>query len=339
MWREATALPNADVESRLVSAAWGETALTADLDPDDALDAFAACLDANAALAGRGAARSDVEGRLARWNGLAGSAAVAAVRAGRPGRALEMLEYGRTLMWNRLLDDRSELDGLRLVEPALADEVEMLRAELDVAHAGGAGGQVDAAERIAVLDRRWDALVERVRAAGVHRLHAAARADPAAATDLARAGRRAHATSHGSHALVVRPAGVQVIELPGLSARPWRGRRRTWTRCTASRRTRRPCTRCTHGCGTCSRSPYWPRLDPCRGCGGARPACSVFCPCTPPRAPGATCRAPCSAGWCRRTRHRCGRFPPTTGHRFRTSSRPAVGCCSSAWAGLRRTAS
>jgi hypothetical protein len=82
-------------------------------------------------LAWRGIRRDDQEHLLARWGGLAGDAAAAAVRAGHRGRAAELLEHGRGILWAQLLDARTDLARLAAAAPGLAARMDGVRAELD----------------------------------------------------------------------------------------------------------------------------------------------------------------------------------------------------------------
>lgn len=82
-------------------------------------------------VADRGLARGDQEGQLRDWPYLAAAAAAAAVRAGSPELAVELLERGRSVLWNQLLDTSSDLSRLEAAHPEMADEFRQLRGQLN----------------------------------------------------------------------------------------------------------------------------------------------------------------------------------------------------------------
>ncbi|MFH0173790.1 tetratricopeptide repeat protein [Streptomyces cacaoi] len=82
-----------------------------------------------ATLAWRGLDRFSQEEALSGWADLTADAVACGVAAGRTGTALELLESGRTVLWNnRLLPD---LDRLAATAPALALRLREIRTELD----------------------------------------------------------------------------------------------------------------------------------------------------------------------------------------------------------------
>lgn len=99
-------------------------------DPTGAVSAYRVALAALPRYAWHGTfweARAD---RLA-GRTLGADAAAAALAAGDPATALELLERGRGLMWQQLLDVRNEQRRLREAHPALAGRLAALAAVLD----------------------------------------------------------------------------------------------------------------------------------------------------------------------------------------------------------------
>ncbi|KAI0319870.1 CHAT domain-containing protein [Amylostereum chailletii] len=100
------------------------------------------------------------------------AAAAAAITAGDLARALEWLEQGRCIVWGQTLQLRTPLDDLRDVDSTLADELELVSHELEVA---GTAGSIepdrsenqtfseDGAQRHRRLAERYEDLVERAR--------------------------------------------------------------------------------------------------------------------------------------------------------------------------------
>jgi hypothetical protein len=68
---------------------------------------------------------------LGRWAELPVDAAAAQLRVGRPERAIELLEHGRTVMWSRRMDLwNAPLDEIGADHPELRKQIEIIRAEL-----------------------------------------------------------------------------------------------------------------------------------------------------------------------------------------------------------------
>ena len=65
-----------------------------------------------------------------------------AVRAGHRGRAAELLEQGRGILWSQLLDGRTDLARLAAAAPRLAERMDDVRRRLDEAVPGSATGAV-----------------------------------------------------------------------------------------------------------------------------------------------------------------------------------------------------
>ncbi|GHG02457.1 MULTISPECIES: CHAT domain-containing protein [Amycolatopsis] len=99
-------------------------------------------------LVWRGLSATDRGRLVSQWPGLAGDAAAAALAAGRPERAVELLEHGRSLWWSQVLDRRTDLTGLRAAHPELAARLSAV--------------DLDAPDRRAAA-AEWDAAVAEVR--------------------------------------------------------------------------------------------------------------------------------------------------------------------------------
>lgn len=81
-------------------------------------------------VAWHGVERDSRERRLTMWDGLARSAAAAALAAGDPGRAVELLEQGRSVLWSQALQTRDDLSVLRERDPELHDRLRAVAAML-----------------------------------------------------------------------------------------------------------------------------------------------------------------------------------------------------------------
>ncbi|WDZ83950.1 CHAT domain-containing protein [Micromonospora cathayae] len=135
MWRSSSASRVGAIQIRMTAArSWAQAAAEAD-DAELALEAYGRAVGLLPLLAWRGLDRAVQENRLAAVTGLAGDAAAWAVAAGRPERAVELLEQGRQVLWSQALQTRSDLSELAAVAPALADELDRARRELDGAEA------------------------------------------------------------------------------------------------------------------------------------------------------------------------------------------------------------
>ncbi|MFF1322396.1 CHAT domain-containing protein [Streptomyces chartreusis] len=168
----------------------------------------------------RGLPRADREARLARWSGLASQAAECAIRAGQPGRAVEFLEQGRSILWSQTLQTRDEAAPLDAQAPELAARLREVGAALEAAGAEEPAGQdMVGIDRLVALGRTWDGLVEEARAAlggkdpfarpAYPDLAGLAGTDPVVIVNVA---------TDRCDALVLRPGEPLVIPLPGLTA-------------------------------------------------------------------------------------------------------------------------
>ncbi len=148
--------------------AWGDTAATAG-DAADAAAGFATAVALLPVLAWRGLDRAVREQHLWRWSGLASDACAWTLRVGDPRRAVELLEQGRSITWNQVVQTRADLTAARTAAPELVARLDELRAALD---APAPVTDLDAPtvldrERIVQAQRRlaeeWDEIVDRIR--------------------------------------------------------------------------------------------------------------------------------------------------------------------------------
>ncbi|MCQ4080932.1 CHAT domain-containing protein [Streptomyces sp. RB6PN25] len=230
--RRAAQSPVTPVMTRLLAArAWGEAAAKAGRNAD-ALEGYAYAVGLLPRTAPRGLGRADQEERLQASSGLASDAAAMALRAGDPGRALALLEEGRGVLLAQGLDNHGEVSRLRDLAPALAGEFERIRDQLSVAPQPaaalvtdpGSPGPLAGAPGLATevrhaLARRWDQLIEEIRALpglsdflrppDLPELLTAAAEGPVVVVNV---------STYRSDALVVTAdAGIEVVPLPGLS--------------------------------------------------------------------------------------------------------------------------
>ncbi len=232
--RRAAENPVAPVMTRLLAGrAWGGAAARAGRD-GDALDGYAYAVGLLPRIAPRSLGRVDQEERLQAGPGLASDAAALALRAGDPGRALTLLEQGRGVLLAQGLDSRGQVSRVRDLAPALADEFERIRDRLSAPRqpppalwtepgtpglpADGLGAAPTTEARHA-LARRWDELVEEIRALpglgdflrapGLPELLSAAAEGPVVVVNV---------SEYRSDALVVTAdGGIEVVPLPGLT--------------------------------------------------------------------------------------------------------------------------
>ncbi|WP_328484932.1 CHAT domain-containing protein [Streptomyces zaomyceticus] len=119
-------------------------------------------------MAWRGVVHHDHRNLLVPLKELAVDAAAAAIHAGRPERAVELLEQGRTVMWSQLLDLRTtELSRLRAHDPSTFARLDEIRKELDTPHPTDGEKNPERAERYTALAREWES---RTRETGLQRL-------------------------------------------------------------------------------------------------------------------------------------------------------------------------
>jgi tetratricopeptide (TPR) repeat protein len=115
-------------------------------------------------LAWRGLQRHDQERQLVDLVGVARHAAATALSAGRPERAVELLEQGRSVLWSQVLDLRTDFMSLRDLRPDLAQCLDDLREGLEQSLTED---DVDstpmARDRRMMLAREWDETVAKIR--------------------------------------------------------------------------------------------------------------------------------------------------------------------------------
>ncbi|KAF7340358.1 CHAT domain-containing protein [Mycena venus] len=97
------------------------------------LEAFQVALNLLPEVAWLGLSISDRHHQIMRAGLLVGDAAWTAISAGKPERAVEWLEQGRSIIWGQLLSLRTPVDALRQEWPDLADELISLSGQLDEA--------------------------------------------------------------------------------------------------------------------------------------------------------------------------------------------------------------
>jgi hypothetical protein len=235
-WRHASGVETATPRVRLTAAhRWGAVAADADR-RQDAVEGFEVAVGLLPAVAWHGLDRITREEQLAQWAGLASDAAACAVLDGRPGLAVELLEQGRSVLWNQSLNLRTDLTRLTAAAPDLAGRLESIRAVLDtpipdtfatVDEPAGETVEGGAARSRAALDlrrrlaREWDQILARVRALNGEfeyflaptpyvELAAAVVDGPVVMVNTSRL---------GCHALIVDASSEQarVVDLPNLS--------------------------------------------------------------------------------------------------------------------------
>lgn len=129
--REAAADSIAAPTTRALAAtAWADWARL-DGDAQAAVAGFSAAVELLSLVAWSGLDPAAQERHLGRWRELARAAAATCADAGVPARGVELLEQGRAVMWNQLLDRRGDFDALKAREPALADRLDQVRTALD----------------------------------------------------------------------------------------------------------------------------------------------------------------------------------------------------------------
>ncbi|MEV5105533.1 CHAT domain-containing protein [Streptomyces massasporeus] len=141
--RETAQAVFAHAATRIRAAHRWAALCAAEGDEEEALTAWETLLDLFDVAAWRGKPRHDQEESLAEHQGVAGRAAAYAVSVGRPDRAVELLERGRSVLWNQVLERRSDVPG------SLNERLRTIAQSLQN------GGSVDELVR---LGRDWDRL-------------------------------------------------------------------------------------------------------------------------------------------------------------------------------------
>jgi tetratricopeptide (TPR) repeat protein len=120
--REATDVSAAPAAVRgLAARQWGRSAVKAH-DWDQAIRGYETAVELLDLAAPWALERIDQEVGLSAFAGLGSEAAAACVQAGQRGRAVELFEHARAILFTRLLDARSDLDDLAEIHPELAAE-------------------------------------------------------------------------------------------------------------------------------------------------------------------------------------------------------------------------
>jgi tetratricopeptide (TPR) repeat protein len=233
-WHRASEMSAGAPETRLAAAmSWGNEAAAAGL-AHEAAEGYRAAVRILPLLAWHGLNRATREEHLAKWAGVAVDAAACAVIDGRPELAMELLEQGRSVLWNQALNLRGDLSGLAERAPALAERLDRIRKVLDSPLSspailpepprGGitAAGRAlqDAAEVRRRMAREWDDVLSQVRALPgfEHFLAGIPYADLAAAGDDGPVV-IVNASRYGCHALITGAdrERIQVVSLPDLA--------------------------------------------------------------------------------------------------------------------------
>jgi tetratricopeptide (TPR) repeat protein len=96
---------------------------------------------------------------------MARHAAAIAISFGQYDTALEWLEQGRSIVWNQILQLRTPVDELRIVNSGLADRLVRVSRLLDrgVEQEGSLGSAEQNAQRYRALTREWELILEEVR--------------------------------------------------------------------------------------------------------------------------------------------------------------------------------
>jgi tetratricopeptide (TPR) repeat protein len=227
--RRASGIQAAAVAVRLDAAyKWGSWAWQAG-DRREAARGYDAAVTLLPLLVWHGLDRGTQEDSLARWPGLVSQAVSCLVAAGRPERAVELAELGRSLLWSQLLGLRTDLSELADRHPETAAELGHLRERLDHPAAWSVAAArlaptdrtttAGAGERRLAWAREWDAALARARtlpgfedlllAPPFATLAGAAADGPVALVNT---------SELGCHALVIRPgtSRVRVVRLIGV---------------------------------------------------------------------------------------------------------------------------
>ncbi|KAF8148281.1 CHAT domain-containing protein [Crassisporium funariophilum] len=154
--------------------AWASTRQTFHQPPS--LEAYSAAVDSLSQVAGMGQTIQQRHENLINVSKFSTRAAAAAFYAGRLESALELLEHGRSLVWNQLNNLRTPLDDLRLHDPAIADDILRVSEGLEQAGSRAGPASVGGATRTSQneslqnevvthnkLAQEWDQLLAKVR--------------------------------------------------------------------------------------------------------------------------------------------------------------------------------
>ncbi len=194
------------------------------------VDAFTLAVGLLPQLSWRGLGQADQERLLTEWIGLTGDACAAAIEAGQPQRAVELLDAGRSILWEHQLELRTDASALADQRPDLASRLSELCASIRAlendalaADENSAWSRSDEPSRarqgqLMSLSRRLDELIDEIRQVdgqadfwrvpSFAALAAAARSGPVILVNV---------STHRCDALIVRAEQVDVVALPELT--------------------------------------------------------------------------------------------------------------------------
>jgi tetratricopeptide (TPR) repeat protein len=156
---------------RLESARFlGEVSVELMGDYEAGLSAYSQALDLLPQVVVRSASRNDNERSLSRWSGIANDAAACALRLGRARDAIQLIEKGRGIIWNQLLELDLDLERLRQVDRMLAAEFDEIRSVVLASSRKSKTGlgapdlsTDDVALRVSITND-WNRVIDKVRA-------------------------------------------------------------------------------------------------------------------------------------------------------------------------------
>jgi len=225
-WKAATGHRTGMTWLRLKAARrWAQ--LAANIDNFQlATEGYSAALELLPLVAWHGLSQEDREGQLVQQYGLATEAAACAIAAKRPDIAVELLEQGRSVQWSQLLDVRTAITVAHETAPELAARLEELhsilewdtRAGFDMAHLGNpVTTSAKLVDQRLTLAEEWDTLVNRLRS--LPGLQDFLRRPQASHLYEALPGQVivVNISALRCDALVVGPAGIDIVSLPDLS--------------------------------------------------------------------------------------------------------------------------
>jgi CHAT domain len=166
LWRSAVRSPAAKPEVRMQVAADWMFAMLRARDLPAAAEPAKARVELLPVVAWRGLDRTRREQRLAGLGEVATTAAALAVELGHPEQAVELLEQGRSVLWNQAIQTRSDLSALHAAAPRLATELDETRRGLDRlnAYLDSDSSTDRAVHAYRELVERWETLVADARA-------------------------------------------------------------------------------------------------------------------------------------------------------------------------------
>jgi tetratricopeptide (TPR) repeat protein len=131
-FREALAVPSAPPALRLAVAVILAESLVDTGGLADAVDPYAAAVALAPVVAWHGLDRRTREKRLAHLSEITADAAASQLAAGQPGRATELVESGRSVLWGQLLGLRSQSTRLATQRPELAARFTEMRRRMSM---------------------------------------------------------------------------------------------------------------------------------------------------------------------------------------------------------------